>query len=89
MKRSLLILILFPFLFISACHETENPGSESPAPELKTRAGEVLSSMPEILRPSAHYLIYLHGAIVDLSSYPKRGNVRRDRMFLHVIWFCS
>lgn len=68
MRTFSLFLAATTLLFISAgCSRSQDRSAAetSIANEAPTSVGTVLSGIPENLDPSKHYLIYLHGAIVE------------------------
>lgn len=63
-----LFLVALTVVFLSAgCSRTEDRfvGKSSIPKRVAPSRGTVLSGIPESLDPSKHYLIYLHGAIVE------------------------
>jgi hypothetical protein len=73
------VLALTVIVLLGGCGQSQgdSPSEISPKDSTSTAQGTVLSAIPESLDPSAHYLIYLHGAIVEEQgmqpTHPKWG----------------
>ena len=61
------VIALIIVVLLAGCGQSqgESPSEKSPETAATQAAGVVLSAIPEILDPSADYLIYLHGAIIE------------------------
>ncbi|RLE30501.1 MAG: alpha/beta hydrolase [Acidobacteria bacterium] len=61
------VIALIVVVLLAGCGQSQGESpSEKPAdPAVTPGTGTVFSAIPEILDPSADYLIYLHGAIIE------------------------
>ncbi|MEN8164550.1 MAG: hypothetical protein ABFS37_10510 [Acidobacteriota bacterium] len=73
------VIALITFVLLAGCGRSqgESPSEKIAEPSVNPKAGTVLSAIPDILDPSANYLIYLHGAIIEEQgmqpTHPKYG----------------
>lgn len=80
MRTITLVVVALTLVVLSAgCNQSQD-GSVFDTPianKPQASSGAVLSAIPEILDPSRHYLIYLHGAIVEgqgmRPTHPQHG----------------
>ena len=63
----LTVIALIVIVLLTGCGQSEGDTTVDQATEAVASppSGTVLSTVPEFLDPSAHYLIYLHGAIIE------------------------
>ncbi len=61
------VIALIAVVLLAGCGQSqgEPPSEKTADPAITPPGGMVLSAAPEILDPSAYYLIYLHGAIIE------------------------
>jgi len=68
MKKLLFLTAIILGMLNAGCRQpgiTVEQDNDRESPASSAEKGAVLSELPELLNPSAHYLIYLHGAIVE------------------------
>lgn len=61
------VIVLIVVVLVTGCSQSQgdSPLEKTGAPSVTPASGTVLSAVPEFLDPSADYLIYLHGAIIE------------------------